>query len=295
MERIHPRAVGAVLETIDTPGELVRRYEQRTKKRFGQHFLVDPRILDDIAEAAGIEAGDDVLEIGPGCGTLTYTLLERGAHVLAVEVDRDLAAFVREELAQGRDLELVEGDFLEQDLDELLAGGDGLWRCAANLPYNVATEIFFRLAEHIDRFACLALMFQREVAERIVATAGEDDFGVLSLMSRLYADADIAMTLPPGAFRPPPRVHSAVVRFEPIPGTRIPDQRLRETFRRLVRWAFQKRRKTLPNALSRTGIAKERLREAIRNSGLDERVRPGKVSFEAFVELAERLQDEMSV
>jgi 16S rRNA (adenine1518-N6/adenine1519-N6)-dimethyltransferase len=289
------------VENIKTPGELVRRYEKRTKKRFGQHFLVDPNILGVIADVAEIEPGDRVLEIGPGCGTLTYKLLERGAKVLAIELDRDLVEFLNEQLVPGRDLEVVAGDVLQQDLGDLLDRSDtgarsdsgGGWKCAANLPYNVATEIFFRLAEVMDRISTLALMFQREVAERFVAKAGDDDYGVLSLMSRLYADAEIMMTLPPGAFRPPPRVHSAVVRFKPVPGTRIPDKDLRRVFRRVVRQAFQTRRKTLPNALKSTGVEKPRLKEAIASVGLDLRIRPERVSFEKFVELARELQSDL--
>ncbi len=279
------------MEDIQTPGELVRRYERGAKKRFGQHFLVDPNILGAIADAADVGAGDRVVEVGPGCGTLTFTLLERGARVLAIELDRDLAAFLRAELVPGRDLELVEGDVLAQDLDELIAG-DVRWKCAANLPYNVATEVFFRLAAIMDRFECLALMFQREVAERFVARVGESDYGVLSLMSQLYADSEIVMTLPPGAFRPPPRVHSAVVRFEPVPGTRIADASARDFFVKLVRQAFQSRRKTLPNALKSTGIPKDRLKEAIAAVGLDLRVRPERVSFDEFVALAGELQSD---
>ncbi|WP_168210293.1 16S rRNA (adenine(1518)-N(6)/adenine(1519)-N(6))-dimethyltransferase RsmA [Persicimonas caeni] len=286
------------METFDTPGELVRRYEKRTKKQFGQHFLVDPNILHGIAAAADVGEGDRVFEVGPGCGTLTLTMLQRGAKVLAVELDRDLAAFLRENLAPGRDLELVEGDILDQDVGELLSHFDedekGVWKCAANLPYNVATEVFFRLADVMDRFACLALMFQREVAERFVARAGDDDYGVLSLMSRLYADSEIVMTLPPGAFRPPPRVHSAVVRFEPVPGTRIPDDGLRDNFKRVVRAAFQTRRKTLPNALKSTGVPKPRLKEAISAVGLDLRIRPERVSFEAFEALARELHSDLT-
>jgi 16S rRNA (adenine1518-N6/adenine1519-N6)-dimethyltransferase len=281
------------VENIDTPGELVRRYERRTKKRFGQHFLVDPNILGVIADVAGVKAGDHVLEIGPGCGTLTFKLLERGAKVLAVELDRDLVEFLNEQLVPGSDLEVVAGDVLQQDLRELLDRHEGQWKVAANLPYNVATEIFFRLGDVMDRIESLALMFQREVANRFVAKAGDDDFGVLSLMARLYADAEIEMTLPPGAFRPPPRVHSAVVRFDPIEGTRIPDEDLRKAFRRVVRQAFQTRRKTLPNALKSTGVEKPRLKEAIAAVGLDLRIRPERVSFEKFVELARELQPDL--
>lgn len=277
------------MKHFETPGELVRTYQHHTKKRFGQHFLVDPNILERIADAAGVEPGDDVLEIGPGCGTLTLVMLERGARVTAVEVDRDLAEFLRVNLVPGRSLELVELDVLEADLEAIIDADRAPWKCAANLPYNVATEVFFGLAEHAERFDALALMFQKEVAERFVARAGEDDYSVLSLMGRLYFDSEIAFTLPGGAFVPPPRVSSAVVRFEPVAGTRIEDERVRSMFVRVVKNAFQKRRKTLPNAMSGSGFSKDVLKEVIGETGLDLRIRPERVTFEQFAEIAQRL------
>lgn len=294
------------MQPLHSAAELVRRYERQAKKRFGQHFLVDPNILGGVAAAADIRSGDRVLEVGPGPGTLSTTLLGLGAHVLAVELDRDLVAFLGKELGAHPGFELIAGDILAQNLGEILADFDAKlarpdspapaaarWKCAANLPYNVATEVFFRLAEVMERFDCLALMFQREVARRFVAQCGERDYGVLALMSQLYADSEIVMTLPPGAFRPPPRVHSAVVRFRPIPGTRIPQPALREAFKSIVRHSFQTRRKTLPNALISTGVAKPRLLEAIEAAGLDPRVRPERVSFDEFVRLARALQPQL--
>lgn len=283
------RDEGEVLRSFETPGELVRLYQHRTKKRFGQHFLVDPSILERIVDAVRLERGDSVLEIGPGCGTLTWMMLERGARVTAVEVDRDLAAFLREQLAPGRPLTLVEGDVLGVDIAEFVGEGSEKWKCAANLPYNVATEVFFRLAEYADRFESLALMFQKEVALRFVAGAGSDDYSALSLMGRLYFDAEIAFTLPGGAFLPPPKVSSAVVRFEPVAGGRIPEPSERAMFRRVVRAAFQQRRKTLPNAVRGAGFDKAFLRDVIVEVGLDPRVRPERVSFEGFAALAKRL------
>jgi 16S rRNA (adenine1518-N6/adenine1519-N6)-dimethyltransferase len=277
------------LKHFDTPGELVRTYQNYAKKQFGQHFLVDPSILERIADAADVEASDDVLEVGPGCGTLTLVMLERGARVTAVELDRDLAAFLRKQLVPGRELELIEADVLETDLDAIVDADRAPWKCAANLPYNVATEVFFRLAEIAERFEVLALMFQKEVAERFVARPGEDDYSVLSLMGRLYFDAEIAFTLPGGAFVPPPRVSSAVVRFEPVHGTRIPDERVRGMFVRAVKNAFQKRRKTLPNALTGIGFQKDVLKDVIAQAQLDLRVRPERVSFDEFAHLAELL------
>lgn len=295
---MHPLPPTMSLE-IDTPGQLLRAFEHRAKKRFGQHFLIDPRILNQIADGAGVTAGDRVFEIGPGCGTLTLTMLQRGARVVAAEIDRDAIAFLGEALVPRWPLAIVEGDVLRQDLRALLGAddagdGDGAgtgekWKVVANLPYNVATEIFFRLAEVRDRWQIMALMFQKEVAKRLVANVGDANYGVLSLMCRLYCDAEIIMTLPPGAFVPPPRVHSAVVRFEPLEHTRIPDDALRESFERVVKSAFTMRRKALPNALKGLGLEKEALLAALDACGFKATTRPEELSFDDFVRLTEAL------
>ena len=279
---------------IQTPHDLIRAYQHQNKKRFGQHFLSDPSILESIVEAAGIEEGDRVLEIGPGCGTLTWALLKAGARVRAIEIDTQAAAFVREQLGGGAEGELtvVQGDALARDLSEEL-GEEGPWRCVANLPYNVATPILFALTEHRARFACLVLMFQREVAQRMVATpAQRADYGVLALMTRLYyAEARIETVLPPGAFYPPPKVHSALVVLEPLPQTRLPDPEQRARFERIVKAGFGQRRKTLPNGLKSAGYDKARAREAMEQLGLDPRARAETLDFETFAELARLLGD----
>ncbi len=277
---------------INQPSDLVRHYRHRAKKRLGQHFLVDPSILDRLIEAAGVEAGDRVLEIGPGCGTLTWSLVEHGAEVTAVEVDDEAVAFLREIPDFADHVEIVEGDILDLEVDEVVPPGSGPWRCVSNLPYNAATEILFHLAPALDRFEQLVLMFQREVAHRLIAEAGDDEFGRLSLMARLYADIEIVQTLAPGAFTPAPKVHSAAARFTPVPGTRIPDDEVRETFRQLVRSAFSRRRKILPNALGGMDADKDRLEEVIEAVGLERTVRPERVAFQRWVELAERLVGE---
>lgn len=230
-----------------------------------------------------------VLEIGPGCGTLTWTLLEAGAEVTAVEVDSDAVEFLRTAFDRGEQLRIVEGDFLEMDPTEILGGADGAWRCVSNLPYNVATEILFRLAPHFAAFDCLVLMFQREVAQRLVAGAGDESFGRLSLMAQLYAEMEVVQTLAPGAFTPHPKVVSAAVRFDPIPGTRIKDERVRGVFEQVVRAAFSARRKILPNALAGLGLEKSQLEEIIGEVGLKRTVRPERVTFESWVDLARRI------
>lgn len=274
---------------MQTPHDLIKAYQRDAKKRFGQHFLSDPSILERIADAAKVGDGDHVLEIGPGPGTLTSALLARGAHVTAIEIDADAQDFLEEQFGDNPHFTLVRGDALTVNFYEILEKSP-TWKCAANLPYNVATPIFFQLTEHNARFEKLALMFQREVALRMVATPEErSDYGVLSLMTQLHHDANIALTLPPGAFFPPPKVHSAVVALTPLENTRIEDPDLRKLFERIIKSAFQKRRKTLPNGLKSLGLEKETLVEAIRSAGVDERARPETLSFDDFVALATAL------
>lgn len=271
---------------FETPSQLLRGFDHSAKKRFGQHFLVDPNILGAIASTASVGAGDHVLEIGPGCGTLTLTMLQRGAVVQACELDRDAIAFLRYALEPNWPLTIVEGDVLRQNLGALLTGfGEEpvRWKVVANLPYNVATEIFFQLVEVREHIDVMSLMFQKEVATRLVAKVGDNNYGALSLMSHLYCDAELVMSLPPGAFVPPPKVDSAVVRFRPLPETRIPDEALRGQFVRVVKGAFGMRRKTMTNALFSVGFEKDATAAALEEIGKKHNARAEELSFSDFL------------
>lgn len=273
-------------EDVETPGELVRHYQHRAKKALGQHFLVDPTILDGLIDEAGCTEGDFVLEIGAGCGTLTLMLVRREAGVRAVELDADAATFLGELF--GEDVDVVRGDVLEMEPESLMAGADR-WYSVANLPYQVATEVYFHLAPMFDRFERLVWMYQREVAERMVADVGTDNYGGLSLQAQLFADLEIVQTLPPGAFKPPPKVTSAALRIDPIEGTRISEDAEREMFRRLVRQAFQRRRKILPNALGDGTFEKSQIEEACRATGIERTARPEVLGFEDYRALSRKL------
>lgn len=273
-------------EQLETPGELVRRYQHRAKKALGQHFLVDPTILDGLIDEAGCTAGDFVLEIGAGCGTLTLMLVRREARVRAVELDSDAAMFVDDVF--GAEVDVVQGDVLETDPESLVSGANR-WFSVANLPYQVATEVYFHLAPMFDRFERLVWMYQREVAERMVADVGTDEYGGLSLQAQLFAELEIVQTLPPGAFKPPPKVASAALRIDPIEGTRIADDAQRETFRRLVRQAFQRRRKILPNALGDGAFEKSRIEAGCRAAGIERTARPEVLGFEDYLALSRKL------
>jgi 16S rRNA (adenine1518-N6/adenine1519-N6)-dimethyltransferase len=275
---------------VQSPAALLQAYEGHARKNFGQHFLSDPSILANICDVAGLQEGDQVLEIGPGCGPLTWTMLNRGAHVHAIELDRQLAAFLRDMFPLGEQFALTEADALKVDLGALLAQRpDMRWRVIANLPYNVATEVFFLLSEHTERIDTMALMFQREVALRMVATPADDVYGVLSLMTHLHWDASLAISLPPGAFRPPPKVHSGVVVFRPVAGSRIPDPALRKLFVRVVRAAFQQRRKQIHNGLRSLGYDRDAVAAALIAAGIPTTARPETLDFDAIVRLTTAL------
>jgi len=214
-------------------------------KRFGQHFLA-AAWADKVVRAIKPSRDERFLEIGPGPGALTLRLAPRVDHLTAVEIDRDLAADLRSRLPPNVDL--VIGDILDVDLSPYLAAGP--LRVAGNLPYNLSSPILFKLlaaARASSQLQDATVMLQLEVAERIVAKAGTRDYGVLTIFTALQADVERVLTLPPGAFRPAPKVHSAVVRltFKPSPlpvGSEA-------VFEKMVRTMFMQRRKTLQNAL----------------------------------------------
>jgi 16S rRNA (adenine1518-N6/adenine1519-N6)-dimethyltransferase len=230
----------------------------RARKRFGQHFL-EGAWADKVVEAIAPTPLDRFVEIGPGPGALTLRLARRVAHLTAVEVDRDIVARLAPQLPGN--VTLVEGDFLEMDPGRLFHGPPV--RVAGNLPYNLSSPIIFRLLEAhraLGTIADATLMVQREVAERVAAPAGGKEYGVLSILVQLHADVDTLLQLPPGAFRPVPKVRSTVIRlrFRP-PAVGLRDEGV---FTAMVRSVFTQRRKRLSNALK--GYAQARGLDAAR-------------------------------
>jgi 16S rRNA (adenine1518-N6/adenine1519-N6)-dimethyltransferase len=211
----------------------------KTRKRFGQHFLHDPGVLGRIVEAIGPARGDVVVEIGPGEGALTRPLLERLDRLTAIEIDRDLVARLSAEFPPER-LSVLCADALEVDFSSLPSG----IRIVGNLPYNISTPLLFHLARFAGRVRDLHFLLQREVVERMVAKPSTPEYGRLSVMLQVRFAMQKLFAVAPGAFRPPPKVDSALVRMTPLAGVAIP-----ETFAEIVRKAFSARRKTLRNAL----------------------------------------------
>ena len=219
----------------------------RPRKRFGQHFL-EPAWVTKVVDSLDARPGDTFVEIGPGRGALTRALAPRVARLVAVEIDRELSAHLA--ATSPPHVTILTADFLEVDLARLIPDSDKPVRVVGNLPYNVGAPILFALfgwAAGGSAVSDATVMLQREVADRMLASPGTGEYGVLSVYTNLHANATRLLTLPPGAFRPPPQVTSTVLRlaFRPPPV----DIGLPETFDRIVRGTFAHRRKTLVNAL----------------------------------------------
>jgi len=215
------------------------------KKRFGQHFLVDPGVIDAIVRAVAPRPGDALVEIGPGRGAITMPLLERCGSMRVVELDRDLAARLR----RTPGLEVVEADVLRVDFAAMAeAAAPRQLRVVGNLPYNISTPILFHLLEAVDRIADQHVMLQKEVVDRMAATPGGKDFGRLTVMLQWRYDIEPLLEVGPEAFDPPPRVDSAVVRMTPKPAAEGVSPAL---LGELVTVAFSQRRKLLRHTLGR--------------------------------------------
>jgi len=270
---------------IRDSGSGVRSFP-RARKRFGQHFL-EPAWVARLIAAVAPTSDETFIEIGPGRGALTAPLAERAGKVIAVELDRDLATTLATRVPQN--VRLVQADFLDVDLPQLLQGEHTPVRVVGNLPYNVASPILFRLLDVADEGRLLrdaTLMVQREVADRIVATPGGGDYGAMSIQVQLLADVARVLSLPPGAFRPPPKVHSAVVqlRFRP-PAV---DVGSRAVFERVVRGLFLQRRKTLANALKPVAASfGHSSLDVLQKTGLDGGRRPETLSLEDIARLSQ--------
>jgi len=221
----------------------LRSASHTPRKRFGQHFLHDARVLARIVEAIAPRPGDAIVEIGPGEGALTRLLLERVPRIEAIEIDRDLASRLEAEFPPER-LTVHRADALRFDFATFPAGA----RLVGNLPYNISTPLLFRLAEYAERVRDMHFMLQLEVVDRMVAKASTPDYGRLSVMLQTRFSMQKLFRVAPGAFRPPPKVESAVVRLIPLAAAERPrvDERI---FARVVAAAFSARRKTLRNAL----------------------------------------------
>ena len=244
------------------------------RARLGQHFLADIQVVQEIMELVRPRAGERFVEIGPGRGALTGPLLEAGAVVDAIEIDPVLVKQLRAGLPDLR-LTVHQKDALDFDYSALASSN---LRLIGNLPYYLSTPLLFRLLESAGRFRDITVMLQREVAERLCAAPGNRRYGRLTVMAAASSRAELCFSVPPEAFRPPPKVESAMVRLTPDSSHRIDEP---ECFEQLVRKAFSQRRKTIANALR--GLAE---REGIVAAGIDPGLRAEQIPVEDYVRLS---------
>jgi 16S rRNA (adenine1518-N6/adenine1519-N6)-dimethyltransferase len=250
------------------------------KKKFGQHFLFDRNILKKILNCSGVTGEDTVIEIGPGLGTLTNIIAERAKEVIAIEFDRKLISRLKENVESNLNVTIITADALKFDYETI----QNRFRVVANIPYYITTPLLFRLLEYRENIISMTLLLQKEVAERIVASPGGKDYGVLSISSRIFTRPELKFMVTRKVFSPPPDVDSAVVHFEvsPVPLFKIKDVSL---FRDVVKTAFSQRRKTIINSLKKF----EGIGDALEAAGIDAKLRPETVSIEDFARLTDAL------
>lgn len=274
------------MENLNTK-DLVKKYNFKFSKSLGQNFLIDDKVLQDIVEGAEINKDDFVIEIGPGVGTLTKVLLEKGKRVCSIELDSDLIPILEEEFKDYTNFQLIHKDALKVDFNEII-GEETSVKLAANLPYYVTTPIITKLITSDCHFKSLTIMIQKEVAERIDASPNCKEYGALSILVQYYCDTKIIRKVSPNSFMPRPKVDSIVIRLDKLdkPRVKVRDEKL---FFRVVRESFNMRRKTLWNALKNIGLPKEQMLEAFKNSGIDEKRRGETLSVEEFAKLSDAI------
>lgn len=281
---------------IGTPGrtvEVLQKYQFNIQKKYGQNFLIEPRVLETIVDAAQIQAEDCVLEIGPGIGTMTQYLAEQAREVVAVEIDKALIPILQDTLSEYPNVTIINEDILKVDLEKLVKEkNDGRpVKVVANLPYYITTPIIMQLFESHVPLHSITIMVQTEVAQRMQVGPGTKDYGALSLAVQYYSRPEIITHVPPSCFIPRPNVGSTVIRLTRY--EKPPVEAADEGFLfSLIRASFNQRRKTLVNGLSNASglnLSKVQVTEALEQMGLPANVRGETFTLEQFARLSELL------
>ena len=277
-------AIHPTIASREVTQHILKVFHLRASKKLGQNFLIDAAVVRGIVEAAELQEGERVLEIGPGIGTLTQGLAESGAQVTAVELDKKLPAVLAETLKGYENVRIVQGDILKTDIRELM--GDAPFKVAANLPYYITTPILMALLEQRLPIRKIVTMVQKEVAERMIAPPGSKTYGALSVAVQYYTAPEIVLDVPPKSFIPAPEVDSVVIacKVRGEPPVTVRDEKL---FFRVVKAAFGQRRKTLSNALKGAGCLKDEVQEALEKAGIEAARRGETLSLEEFAQLAD--------
>jgi 16S rRNA (adenine1518-N6/adenine1519-N6)-dimethyltransferase len=261
----------------------------RPKKNLGQHFLTDLTIARRIADTVDACPDLPVLEVGPGMGVMTQYLVEKPRPVSVVEIDRESVAYLKEKY-QENDFQIIEGDFLRMDLQQLFSGGQFV--LTGNYPYDISSQIFFKMIDNRNFIPCCTGMIQREVALRMASAPGNKQYGILSVLIQAWYDVEYLFTVEPGVFNPPPKVQSAVIRM-----TRNATQYLgcdEQLFRRVVKTTFNQRRKMLRVSLKQLLPQLGENDTPLRRSPMMTQ-RPEQLSIPEFVELTNMVEDELRI
>lgn len=274
--------------------DVLKKYKFRFSKSLGQNFLIDGNILDKICDGINLDENDEVIEIGPGIGTLTQALAEHAKKVVAIELDKKLLPILDDTLSDYENVEIVNGDVLKLNLNNLIEekfGGKKV-KLAANLPYYITTPIIMRLLEEKINLKSIIVMVQKEVAERMTSGPGSKAYGSLSIAVGYYSNAEIVTIVPKNVFIPKPNVDSAVIKLDIYdkPKVEVKDE---ELFFKVIKGAFRLRRKTLVNSLSSSdvGINKENIKEILNKLDIKENIRGEKLSIEQFALLSDNIYD----
>ncbi len=277
---------------LSNPKETIRVIQENEftfRKNYGQNFLIDSHVIDKIIDAAEIDKTTEVLEIGPGIGTLTQYLAEVAGSVTAVEIDDKLIPILDKTLSEYDNVRIIHGDIMKQDIESIFEGRP--FKIVANLPYYITTPIIMSLLESRIPADSITVMIQKEVADRMKAGPGSKDYGALSLAVQYYSEPYLAANVPPNCFMPRPNVGSAVIRLRRLekPSVEVEDEKL---LFKIIRGAFNQRRKTLANAVSNfEGLSYSRadVEKALTNLGFDTRVRGEALTLEEFGALSDEL------
>ena len=256
--------------------------EHQARKRFGQNFLVDNNIIEKIVSAIAPTPNQNLIEIGPGQGAITGPVLEKCPRLNVIELDRDLIPLLQKKFHQYPELHIHQGDALKTDFSQFYREGKPL-RIIGNLPYNISTPLMFHLLSFSGQIRDMYFMLQKEVVTRLAAVPGDKNYGRLSIMVQYYCQVEPLFQIPPTAFRPAPKVESAIVRLLPYPEPPYPADDL-QLLSRLVRACFQQRRKTMRNTLKHMLNA-----EQLEQLGIDLTRRPETLSVEDFVVLSNQI------
>jgi len=286
------------MNTLQITQSIMRKNRIFAKKCFGQNFLIDDNILENIVTNSNVGQDDLVIEIGPGLGNLTHYILQTGAKVIAFEIDNDMIDILKDRFNGNESLEIQNTDILKVDLNEYIKDVKGNVRVIANLPYYITTPIIFKLLEYKDKIASITVMVQKEVADRIASKPGSKEYGVLTINTNYQADVEKLFNVPNASFIPAPNVTSAVIKITP---NNEKEQKLGikddKIFEELVKKAFSERRKKMANSLANCGLCgltKTEIEEIIRNVDLKETVRAEEVSVEIFARIANEIADKVS-